>query len=444
MRNITRATIKGLFGYVDHNVIFSKDSPITIISGPNGIGKTHFLRLLYAFTTLDLKTLTSVEFEQIEIYLADKSVVRLAPVRGGGEVITFKFSEKRSPRRSFKVINVPYLEIQDSEQEVPSYVVQLPDGGWYDTRFDRPVTTQGALRRFGISATPNALAYFKDSWLGEFFSEAKSILIDTQRLENAPSPRTSTEVKPARQYIAQVAAQLSDARRKSLNVSLNADQTFAVRVLKKARTTINEKDLRQRYQRIADQHSELHASGLNVSPVDVQFPDGKTSPTERRILNVFLDDWEQKLQPLLPTHEKLKTLRKIVESKFVGKELVLTQRGFIRFRSKYNGKPLGVNSLSSGEQHLLAVFTMLLFATSEGSLVLIDEPEISMHAAWKHSFLNDITEVAHISDMQIVIATHSSAIINGNWDIVQEIKAPLVESPPESDDAAFDDMESEV
>lgn len=169
MRNITRATIKGLFGYVDHNVIFSKDSPITIISGPNGIGKTHFLRLLYAFTTLDLKTLTSVEFEQIEIYLADKSVVRLAPVRGGGEVITFKFSEKRSPRRSFKVINVPYLEIQDSEQEVPSYVVQLPDGGWYDTRFDRPVTTQGALRRFGISATPNALAYFKDSWLGEFF-----------------------------------------------------------------------------------------------------------------------------------------------------------------------------------------------------------------------------------------------------------------------------------
>lgn len=227
-------------------------------------------------------------------------------------------------------------------------------------------------------------------------------------------------------------------------MSLNADQTFAVRVLKKARTTINEKDLRQRYQRIADQHSELHASGLNVSPVDVQFPDGKTSPTERRILNVFLDDWEQKLQPLLPTHEKLKTLRKIVESKFVGKELVLTQRGFIRFRSKYNGKPLGVNSLSSGEQHLLAVFTMLLFATSEGSLVLIDEPEISMHAAWKHSFLNDITEVAHISDMQIVIATHSSAIINGNWDIVQEIKAPLVESPPESDDAAFDDMESEV
>ncbi|MGW0163873.1 AAA family ATPase [Streptomyces sp. NPDC003343] len=423
--------------------MLSKESPITIISGPNGIGKTHFLRLLYALTTLDLKTLASVEFEQIEIHLTDKSVVRLMQVRDGSDVVGFKISEKKSPRRSFKITSIPYVEIKDSEQDIPPYVVQLPDGKWYDTRFDRPVTSQAALRRFGISTSTNVIEYFKDSWLGEFFAETKSILIDTQRLDDS-SPRTSAGVKPARQYIAQVAAQLSDARRKSLNESLNADQTFAVRVLKKARTTINEKDLRQRYQRIADQHAELHASGLNVSPVDVQFPDGKTSPTERRILNVFLDDWERKLQPLLPTHEKLKTLRKIVESKFIGKELVLTQRGFIRFRSKYNGKPLGVNSLSSGEQHLLAVFTMLLFAASEGSLVLIDEPEISMHAAWKHSFLNDITEVAHISDMQIVIATHSSAIINGNWEIVQEITAPLIGSAPESDDVAFDDMESEV
>ncbi|GAA3011613.1 AAA family ATPase [Streptomyces fulvorobeus] len=445
MRNITQASINGLFGYVDHDVRFSKDSPITIISGPNGIGKTHFLRLLYALTTLDLKTLATVEFRKIEIHLKDRSVLRLAQTRDGDEVVGFKFSEKQSPRRAYRVTNVPYVDSKDSDQDLPFNVVQLADGSWYDTRYDRPITSQTAQRRYGISVTPDALAYFEGTWLGEFFTESKSILIDTQRLENSSAPsRARSDVRPVRQYITQVAAQLSDARRKSLNESLRADQTFAVRVLKKARTTINEKDLKERYQRIADQHAELHASGLSVSPVDVQFPDGKTSPTERRILNVFLDDWERKLKPLLPTHEKLKTLRRIVESKFIGKELVLTQRGHILFRSKYNGKPLSVNSLSSGEQHLLAVFTMLLFAASEGSLVLVDEPEISMHAAWKHSFLNDITEVANIAKMQIVIATHSSAIINGNWDIVQEIKAPLMEAQPEVDDAAFDDIESEV
>ncbi|WP_218106666.1 AAA family ATPase [Micromonospora pallida] len=77
--------------------------------------------------------------------------------------------------------------------------------------------------------------------------------------------------------------------------------------------------------------------------------------------------------------------------------------------------------LSSGEQHILALFTMLLFSTSPGSIVLIDEPEISLHAAWKHAFLTDITDVAAIANLQVVLATHSSGIINGRWDLVQEL-----------------------
>lgn len=245
-------------------------------------------------------------------------------------------------------------------------------------------------------------------------------------------------------YISQVAAQVSEARRQSLDESLDADQTFAARALRKARTTINEKGLKERYQRIADQHAELHASGMSVRPVDVRFPEERTNPTEKRILNVFLDDWERKLKPLLPIHEKLKSLRRIVETKFVGKEFSLSSRGHIRFRSKVNGRPVNVHSLSSGEQHLLALFTMLLFSANRGSLVLIDEPEISMHAAWKHAFLDDIEEVARISDLQIVIATHSSAIINGNWHLVQEIEAPEIDEDSANTLEGDDDFDTEV
>jgi predicted ATP-dependent endonuclease of OLD family len=280
-------------------------------------------------------------------------------------------------------------------------------------------------------------------------------LVDTQRLDisanyrggvqpSTPAPRQGAVVTRIRQYIDQVAAQLSDARRTSLNESLEADQTFAARVLKKARTTINEKDLKERYQRIADQHAELHASGLSVRPVDVEFPQEKTTPTERRILNVFLDDWERKLLPLLPIHEKLKSLRRIVKTKFVGKEMILNERGYVRFMSTVSGKPLAVNSLSSGEQHLLALFTMLLFAADEGGLILIDEPEISMHAAWKHTFLEDVAEVAKLSNLQIVLATHSSAIINGHWELVQEIEMPQLAQVDVRTEDEFDELESEA
>ncbi|WP_431771915.1 AAA family ATPase [Streptomyces cucumeris] len=454
MRRIARVKIEGLFGYVNHDVEFSRDTT-TIISGPNGIGKTHFLRLVHALLTLDLGTLASVDFKKIEIHFIDKYAMKVEQKWQAGDISVFRISERNPQARNFKGVDVPYSKDAEEVRELPPHLVRLPDGSVYDMRMDRPLSPDFAQRRYGISPVPSAASHFGNSWLGDFFKSADAILVDTQRLDISPnyrggaqtsasSPRQGPVITRIRQYIDQVAAQLSDARRASLNESLKADQTFAARVLKKARTTINEKDLKERYQRIADQHAELHASGMSVRPVDVEFPREKTTPTERRILNVFLDDWERKLLPLLPIHEKLKALRRIVESKFIGKELLLNSRGYVRFRSTVSGKPLAVNSLSSGEQHLLALFTMLLFAADEGGLILIDEPEISMHAAWKHTFLDDVAEVARLSNLQIVLATHSSAIINGQWELVQEIAMPQLSQSDVQHAEEFDDLESEV
>ncbi|MFF8472459.1 AAA family ATPase [Streptomyces sp. NPDC015414] len=432
---------------------FTKESPVTIISGPNGIGKTHFLRLLHALISLDLETLASVEFHEIEIHFTDKFALKTSPHFADGELAGFHLSVKRPLARKYQDIILPYTGRTEGT-DVPDWAVKLPDGSVFDTRLDRLMTPQMA-RRYGIRTDSSALNRVRNSVsMVEIYRDARSILVDTQRLDavpiyagksHRPTPSSSSAtVTRIQLYIDQVAAQLEEARRRSLNKSLDADQSFAARVLQKARTTINERDLKERYQRIADQHAELHASGLSVRPVDVSFPEEKTTPTERRILNVFLDDWESKLQPLQPIHEKLKSLRRIVKTKFIGKEMFLSPKGQIRFRSRINGRPVAVRTLSSGEQHLLAMFTMLLFSAPSGSLVLIDEPEISMHAAWKHSFLDDISEVARLSDLQIVLATHSSAIINGNWDLVREIAAPAIPETKLTEVEADEDLDGEV
>ncbi|MEU1051732.1 AAA family ATPase [Streptomyces sp. NPDC005876] len=454
VRRISEVKISGLFGYVNHDVEFTEGSPTTIISGPNGIGKTHFLRLLHALISLDLDTLSSVEFEAIEVRFTDKFTLKASPHHEEGEVAGFRLSVKRPLARKWQEIIIPYSGRVEGT-EGPEWAVRLPDGSWFDTRLDR-LMSRDVARRWGLrtKASPQSLVRSNASMV-EVYEDARSILVDTQRLDAVPiypgkihrpaaAGNTGTTVTRIRLYIDQVAAQMEEARRRSLNESLDADQSFAARVLQKARTTINEKDLKERYQRIADQHAELHASGLSVRPVDVRFPEEKTTPTERRILNVFLDDWERKLQPLLPIHEKLKSLRRIVETKFIGKEIFLSPKGQIRFRSKINGRPVAVHALSSGEQHLLAVFSMLLFSARSGSLVLIDEPEISMHAAWKHSFLDDISEVARLAHLQIVLATHSSAIINGNWDLVREIATPSLPEANLDEVDADEDLDSEV
>ena len=106
----------------------------------------------------------------------------------------------------------------------------------------------------------------------------------------------------------------------------------------------------------------------------------------------------------------------------------MSPRGSMGFRT-FDNRPIRVASLSSGEQHLVALFTMLLFSASAGSVVLIDEPEISFHAAWKHAFLDDISSVARLMDLQILIATHSSAIINGRWDHTEELRFTDLSEP---------------
>ncbi|MGW5003054.1 AAA family ATPase [Streptomyces hydrogenans] len=368
----------------------------------------------------------------------------------------FELYGRRPRARKFQSLNFSYRDENQSQEEIPDNWMQLPDGSWYDTRFDRPISPVQA-RRWGLPVTPSALARVEGTWAEEIFRDARAIFVDTQRLDTVqayarPQNRSVRHQKSAAtftktiSYMNQVSAQISEARRKSLNASLEADQTFAERVMRKAkaRPTIKPSELKERYERIADRHAELHDSGMSVRAVDVRFPEGRPTPTETRILNVFLDDWERKLQPLLPVHEKLKSLKRIVETKFIGKEIFLNSKGQIRFKSKVGGKMLGVHSLSSGEQHLLAVFTMLLFSAEKGALVLIDEPEISMHAAWKHEFLKDIEEVARISELQIAIATHSSAIVHGNWHLVQEFKLPDFSELGAGAGETEDDLDEEV
>ena len=97
------------------------------------------------------------------------------------------------------------------------------------------------------------------------------------------------------------------------------------------------------------------------------------------------------------------------------KKISLSENGFTFTKDK--GKILNANDLSSGEQHELVLLYLLLFKIPENSLILIDEPEISLHITWQKAFLDDMKDIIKLRNFDIVVATHSPAIINGNWDL---------------------------
>jgi predicted ATP-binding protein involved in virulence len=90
-----------------------------------------------------------------------------------------------------------------------------------------------------------------------------------------------------------------------------------------------------------------------------------------------------------------------------------------------DGKPLSPTDLSFGEQHELVMLYQLLFKVQPNSLVLIDEPEISLHVAWQVQFLKDLQEIIKLANFDVLVATHSPDIINDRWDLTVELQGPI-------------------
>ena len=88
-----------------------------------------------------------------------------------------------------------------------------------------------------------------------------------------------------------------------------------------------------------------------------------------------------------------------------------------------NGDEVHPSYLSSGEQHLLILYSQLLFEIEPDTLVMIDEPEISMNVVWQRNFLKDLQRIVELRKFDILIATHSPMIIHDKWDWVVHLGA---------------------
>lgn len=95
-----------------------------------------------------------------------------------------------------------------------------------------------------------------------------------------------------------------------------------------------------------------------------------------------------------------------------------------------------LRKLSSGEKHILIQFFELLFVAQEGTLVMIDEPEISLHILWQMNYSKFLEEVVSLRGFQCIVATHSPQIFRGIWsrsvDLFSLVKGTKEEDTDES------------
>lgn len=78
-----------------------------------------------------------------------------------------------------------------------------------------------------------------------------------------------------------------------------------------------------------------------------------------------------------------------------------------------NGIKLSPYQLSSGEKQLIIILTLALTQKCEPYVLIMDEPEISLHFEWQKSLLDNIEKLN--PNVQIIASTHSPALIMQGW-----------------------------
>jgi predicted ATPase len=76
-------------------------------------------------------------------------------------------------------------------------------------------------------------------------------------------------------------------------------------------------------------------------------------------------------------------------------------------------EPIPLNQASSGELTLVATLIFLTVAIAENSVVLVDEPENSLHPRWQIEYVKLLVDLLYLYQPKIIIASHSPLILNG-------------------------------
>lgn len=98
----------------------------------------------------------------------------------------------------------------------------------------------------------------------------------------------------------------------------------------------------------------------------------------------------------------------------------------ILFRDKDN-KEIIPYRLSSGEKHMIIILLTALVQDNKHAIMIMDEPEISLHTDWQKNLISNIRKLN--PNVQLIIATHSPAIVMNGWqDKIFQIDDLIVKS----------------
>lgn len=417
-----------------------------MILGRNGLGKTVILKIIKAILNRDIFQLENIEFSKIIIEINnEESWCFIKDLKEDNENIEQNLSLIQL-KNGLEVDRISFSSIEENLKQsrrtlaryIPPAFRPIDGDDWIDRRSDLRFSTTDIIEKFRNVIPENV---FNDylifpQWYSDFTTHLNVSLIETQRLlsfapeseeynyrERGQIAYKNTVEKYSEDLVKQIHAQLA----KSSELSTKLDRTYPNRLIKKLKETTNvsQEDLNQSLSNLEKKRERLQEVGLldlqNQPHIDIIDEDQDDKIID--VLQVYIEDSRQKLDVYDELADRIELFLRIINERFLKKKLTISRTEGFHFESTKNDKPIPLKSLSSGEQHILVLYYELLFKIKKGTLLLMDEPEISLHIAWQKRIIGDLEQILKLNPMQIIIATHSPAVIGSNWHLTTELDA---------------------
>jgi predicted ABC-type transport system involved in lysophospholipase L1 biosynthesis ATPase subunit len=162
--------------------------------------------------------------------------------------------------------------------------------------------------------------------------------------------------------------------------------------------------------RVESKRTRLQDLGLVQSDETAPALEKSLTPGEIAFVRTYADFALRKYATLDPILARVSAFTQFLNGRYVSKQIrIQREHGFLV--ELEDGTVLPPTALSSGEQQMLVLAYQIIFLAVPHTLVLIDEPELSLHVSWQSSLVDDLVAMGKASGLTFLLATHSPTLI---------------------------------
>jgi predicted ATP-binding protein involved in virulence len=404
--------IEKLFDMFDYDISFQNEENILIITGPNGFGKTKILNIIYSLFNRKFSFFDTLVFEKITLFLDNDTSI---------EISKFIHHEKYEVQYHFlgKGENLDFLKLRkDDVKELDKDISIGSESSIFEKYLANSKNFQEEIVKTPIDSEPQQRKRILDSIKVHLIREQRLLKIEKTNsnfLLTLSEPKTSIK-ETIQSYSEDLKVLIIESIQNRDKVAQELDSSYPKRLLNET-DDIEIEEFKSRFNVLKEKQHKLKVFGISENEQEVPGYSKKNSTA----LFVYLKDAEKKISVFDELVGKLELFANILnERRLTFKSIkILKDKGFIFITDK--GKDLKLTDLSFGEQNEVVLLYELIFNTKENTVLLIDEPEISLHITWQKEFVKDLIKIIKLQKIQVIIATHAPSIINDRWDLVYSL-----------------------